>query len=91
MSTRPITLTDHQETIIRCLLANGRYRNADEILHDGLRLVERQERHETTNREHLCPAPEAGCPATKGSGQVYRSWPECWIAQPQWPQEAGTN
>jgi antitoxin ParD1/3/4 len=43
MATRNVVLTDRQEALIERLVAEGRYRNADEVLRAGLRLLEEDE------------------------------------------------
>jgi antitoxin ParD1/3/4 len=43
MATRNVVLTDQQEALIERLVAEGRYRNADEVLRAGLRLLEEDE------------------------------------------------
>lgn len=44
MPTRNVVLTEHQEALISSLVAEGRYQNASEVLREGIRLVEREER-----------------------------------------------
>jgi len=41
--TRNVVLTDHQDALIRRLVATGRYRNASEVTRDALRSLERGE------------------------------------------------
>ena len=43
MPTRNVVITDHQERMIGTLVESGRYKNASEVLREGLRLVERRE------------------------------------------------
>ena len=43
MPTRNVVLTDHQDALIRRLVATGRYRNASEVMRDALRSLERGE------------------------------------------------
>lgn len=38
------TLGEHFEAFVQAQLATGRYRNANEVLHDALRLMEERER-----------------------------------------------
>lgn len=38
MSTRNVVLTEHHEAVIDRLVKSGRYQNASEIMHQGLRL-----------------------------------------------------
>lgn len=40
MLTRNVVLTDHQAHFVEQLVAAGRYQNASELLHEGLRFVE---------------------------------------------------
>ncbi|MCM8596346.1 type II toxin-antitoxin system ParD family antitoxin [Accumulibacter sp.] len=41
-----IVLTEHQARFVERLVASGRYHNADEVLREGLRLVERREQED---------------------------------------------
>ena len=41
MPTRNINLTDHLDDFIEGGVASGRYKNASEVVPDGLRLLER--------------------------------------------------
>ena len=43
MTTRNVVLTDHQNQLIRRLIASGRYQNASEAMRAGLRLLEEEE------------------------------------------------
>jgi len=43
MPTRNVVFTERQEELIEGLVKSGRYRNAGEVLRDGLRLVEQRE------------------------------------------------
>ena len=43
MPTRNVVLTDHQEAFIGDAVATGRFKNASEVLREGLRLVEQRE------------------------------------------------
>ena len=43
MPTRNVVLTDHQAQFVEQLVAAGRYKNASEVLREGLRLVEARE------------------------------------------------
>lgn len=40
MPTRNVVLTEQQEILVGRLVETGRYRNASEVLRDGLRLLE---------------------------------------------------
>lgn len=40
MSMLNIALTEHHEAIVKKLLASGRYNNASEVVHEGLRMLE---------------------------------------------------
>lgn len=57
MPTRNIVLTDHQEKLINILVRTGRYQNANEVLRDGLRLLQQHlaedaEKSETSRHTH---------------------------------------
>lgn len=43
MPTRNVVLTEHQEAFIGELVRCGRYKNASEVLREGLRVMERRE------------------------------------------------
>ena len=43
MSTRNVTLTDHDDSFIDSSIASGRFSNASEAVRAGLHLLERQE------------------------------------------------
>lgn len=60
MPTRNVVLTQHHEDVIEALVSSGRYQNASEVLREGLRLVERQEAHESSKLEALRAAARAG-------------------------------
>jgi antitoxin ParD1/3/4 len=60
MPTRNVVLTEHQNLFIEQLLATGRYQNASEVLREGLRLIERQEREDTARLIALREAAQIG-------------------------------
>jgi len=43
MPTRNVVITPQQEALIAELVTTGRYKNASEVLREGLRLLERRE------------------------------------------------
>ena len=43
MPTRNVVMTGHQEAFIGELVRCGRYKNASEVLREGLRVMERRE------------------------------------------------
>ncbi|MGI9303022.1 MAG: type II toxin-antitoxin system ParD family antitoxin [Gammaproteobacteria bacterium] len=43
MPTRNLVITQHQQRLISALVATGRYKNASEVMREGLRLIERRE------------------------------------------------
>jgi antitoxin ParD1/3/4 len=53
MATRHIVLTDRQEAFVSELVRSGRYGNASEVLHEGLRLMERWQSLEAAKLEEL--------------------------------------
>lgn len=87
MPTRRIILTDQQEALICCLLSNGRYHSADEILHDGLRMVERREASNADKQKALRLDTDVGRGVLHDNGYAIFSAHDCWITQPNWPQE----
>jgi antitoxin ParD1/3/4 len=43
MSSRNVVLTERQEALIDTLVRSGRYHDADDVMQEGLRLLEDQE------------------------------------------------
>ena len=60
MPTRNVVLSDHQHQLVETLVRSGRYQNASEVLRDGLRLVEQQERLEAAKLQALRDAADKG-------------------------------
>lgn len=60
MATRNVVLTEHQEELIAALVNAGKYQNASEVLREGLRLVERQEREEEARLQAFRDAAQKG-------------------------------
>lgn len=60
MPTRNVVLTEQQNFFIDQLLASGRYQNASEVLREGLRLIERQERENAARLIALREAVQIG-------------------------------
>lgn len=53
MPTRNIVLTQHQSSFVEHLVASGKYQNASEVLREGLRLMEQQEKEKSMRLEVL--------------------------------------
>lgn len=53
MPTRNIVITEHQDDLLERLVQSGRYRNASEILREGLRLLEQRETEESIRLQLL--------------------------------------
>jgi antitoxin ParD1/3/4 len=60
MPTRSVKLTDHHEAVIEDLVRSGRYESADEVLSEGLRLIERQEAEDAAKLKALREAARLG-------------------------------
>jgi antitoxin ParD1/3/4 len=60
MPTRTVVLTDHHESVIETLVDPGRYRDASDLLREGLRLVERSEALEAAKLKALQGAAAVG-------------------------------
>jgi antitoxin ParD1/3/4 len=60
MATRNVVLTDHQAALVEQRVSSGRYQNASEVLHEGLRLVERRENEDALRLEALRNAAQVG-------------------------------
>lgn len=74
MPSRHVVLTKHQEELIETLVESGRYRNASEVLGDGLLLVEQREAEAAGKREALQEAARAGAAALdRGDFMEFRS------------------
>ena len=72
MPTRNVVLTPQQETMIASLVSTGRYKNASEVLREGLRLLERRETEDTARIEGLRSAiDEAEVSIAAGEFDVY--------------------
>ncbi len=60
MPTRNVVLTEHQEALVGSLVQSGRYKNAGEVLREGLRLVEQREAEDIARLNALRHAIDAG-------------------------------
>ncbi|MEQ6901779.1 type II toxin-antitoxin system ParD family antitoxin [Nocardioides sp. YIM 152588] len=60
MATRNVVLTERQEELIAALVAAGKYQNASEVLREGLRLLEREERAFETRLQAFRDAAQKG-------------------------------
>lgn len=60
MPSRNVVLTDHQEKLTETLVDSGRFRDASEVLDEGLRLVEQGAADEATKLEGLKEAAQIG-------------------------------
>lgn len=60
MAAREVVLTDHQEKVIEALVDSGRYRDAGEVLREGVRLVEQNAADEAAKLNSLREAAQLG-------------------------------
>ncbi len=60
MPTRNVVLTDRQAKLVERLVESGRYQNASEVLRDGLRMIERQDREDSIRLKALRDAVKIG-------------------------------
>jgi antitoxin ParD1/3/4 len=60
MPTRTVVLTARQARMIERLVASGRYRNASEVLREGLRLIEQREAEDEARLAALREAARIG-------------------------------
>jgi antitoxin ParD1/3/4 len=60
MPTRNINLTEHLDHFVKRQVSSGRYSNASEIVREGLRLLEEQERERQAKLRALRQAAEQG-------------------------------
>ena len=63
MPTRNVVLTERQEELIKGLVRSGRYQDANEVLDEGLRLVEQREAEAAGKFEALRAAAGVGVAA----------------------------
>jgi antitoxin ParD1/3/4 len=63
MPMRNVVLTKREEKLIEALVESGRYRNASEVLRDGLRLVEQHEAGDAAKLKVLREAARVGIAA----------------------------
>ena len=54
MTTKNISLTEHYSELVDTLVASGKYKNASEVVREGLRLLEQR----TTEDESRLSLPE---------------------------------
>ena len=60
MPTRNINLTDHLDALIEGGIASGKYKNASEVVREGLRLLELRQAEDALRLERLRDAVRAG-------------------------------
>ncbi|MDP3852555.1 type II toxin-antitoxin system ParD family antitoxin [Phenylobacterium sp.] len=60
MPTRNVVLTERQDAMIAILVRSGSYKNASEVLRDGLRLLEQRQAEEVARIEVLRDAAQVG-------------------------------
>ena len=70
MPTRNVVLTDQQADLVEKLVQSGRYQNANEVIRDGLRFLQRHEREETAKLEALRGALDEA-EAAVAAGDIY--------------------
>lgn len=74
MPTRNVVLTDRQEDLIEALVRSGRFRNANEVMREGLRLIERDEAKDGAKLEGLRAAARLGAAALERGD--FREFPD---------------
>jgi antitoxin ParD1/3/4 len=60
MPARNINLTDHLDAFIEGGIASGRYKNASEVVREGLRLLEQRQAEDELRLERLKEAVQIG-------------------------------
>lgn len=60
MPTRTVVLTEHQQNFVEDLVHSGRYQNANEVLGEGLRLIEQREQMDAAKLAALREAASKG-------------------------------
>jgi len=70
MPIRQVLLNDQQDALVSALVSSGRYRDADEVLLAGLKMIAEREACGANDNTALRPARNAA-----------RAMPDCWITQ----------
>jgi antitoxin ParD1/3/4 len=71
MPTRNVNLTDHDDHFVKSLIGSGRYKNASEVMHAGLRLLEQAAKEDEEKLSVLRSlASEAFAALDRGEGTV---------------------
>jgi antitoxin ParD1/3/4 len=74
MRTRTVNLTEHFHRLIESGITSGRYRNASEMVLDGLRLLEQRDHEDRAKLQFLRKAAKAGFDEIdRGPGIEFRS------------------
>ena len=74
MRTRNVTLTEHFDRLIESGIISGRYRNASEMVLDGLRLLEQREQEDRAKLQFLRKSAKDGFDQiNRTSGIEFRS------------------
>jgi antitoxin ParD1/3/4 len=60
MPARNVEVTDRQDKMIEMLVQSGRYQDADEVVRDGLRMVEAREAEQAARLKALRSAVQGG-------------------------------
>ena len=60
MRTRTVNLTERFDRLIEAGITSGRYRNASEVVLDGLRLLEQRDHEDRAKLQYLRNAAKAG-------------------------------
>lgn len=60
MPTRNIVLTPHHASFVEQLVSSGRYQSANEVLREGLRLIEQREAEDASRLDALRNAVQVG-------------------------------
>jgi len=60
MPTRNVNLTEHFDRFIETGITSGRFSNASEVVHEGLRLLEQREQEDKAKIEWLRSAAKEG-------------------------------
>jgi antitoxin ParD1/3/4 len=74
MPTRNVNLTKHFDQYIEDNVTTGRFGNASEIVREGLRLLERQDKEEAAWNQYVTNAAQVGIEAMeRGDYQTFES------------------
>lgn len=70
MPTHQVVLSEHHEALISDLVDSGQFRNANEVVEEGLRLVEADRKSDAAKEQKMREAVQAGLEDLKNGRSV---------------------